>query len=194
MSKQWRAVAVMSVDGVVSPPDGSPPNRASQGGWTSEEDKHVLNDELSRADVVVMGRKTYEQSGRFMVLDKHHVAVVGSSTAAMFRRGFSEMWSSAKTIVQYTHARRFYDYLTDECGDPRVLICGGPATYRLFRRMIDTWTIVLEPMLLGGNHSLLENRNESMHAQELTLWGHEVLNNRGTLRLTYRRTGSPEKL
>ncbi len=160
----WEAVAVMSVDGFIAPYDKAPPNRASHGGWTSDEDKEVLKERIECADAIVVGHRTWEQSGKFL-----------------------RKLTGIKPVIVFTRNQSPAD-ITQELSDHHeILVCGGANTYSAFAYLIDMWTVVTEPVLMGRGVKMFGNRfglDNSAH-RKLYLVSSKRLNNRGTTRALY---------
>jgi len=182
----WEAIAVASVDGFIAPHDGAAPDRASRGGWTSEEDKDVLRERIAESDAVVVGGKTWRQSGRFL-------KAAGASLIVVLSRGLTDLLDD-KQVAKLSHRLGKPADKTWRATSPgaiadglsgfnHVLVCGGAETYNAFAHRIDMWTIVTEPVLMGSGVKLFGH--SPGYRRELDLIHSSRLNNRGTTRSLY---------
>ncbi|PIR82483.1 hypothetical protein COU20_02150 [Candidatus Kaiserbacteria bacterium CG10_big_fil_rev_8_21_14_0_10_59_10] len=120
--------------------------------WTSREDKRLLREVLDSADVVLVGRKTYELA-RTRLERRGRNCIVLTRSAAGVRRVHERLaFLNPKKENVRAFIRRH--------GYRRVVILGGTETYTYCRDagMLDELYLTIEPVLFGKGLPLLAGK------------------------------------
>ncbi|MDO8620067.1 MAG: dihydrofolate reductase family protein [bacterium] len=169
--------------------DGKITNGKKEGTeWTSKEDQKFFRGELDRADVVILGRKTFEAIPRPLtprnriVFSQRKPAVI----PAPARR--SPLGAGGEAGIQdtfYFHGtpRELLNHCA-KCRWNRVVIAGGTSIYQWFlkHKLVDEMYITVEPIVFGSGKPFLA---EGSFAENWTLVSVKKLNKSGTLLLHY---------
>lgn len=148
---------VMSANGLTTRGDESPSS------WASVEDQEHFAQLREKADVIIMGRKTYEEV-------KSHIKNDGKLRIVMSRATHEPRNVLAELKVQ---------------GHSNVLLVGGSELNATFfeEKLIDEIYLTIEPELFAEGLPLAQGLS---HGVELELITVKQLNPRGTLLLHYR--------
>jgi dihydrofolate reductase len=160
------------MDGYIARADRSPPNQERYGGWTSQQDKRILIDQMTAATTLIVGRVTWEQMWR---VTKPGLAWRTKDKLIVTRNGVSPRLLSE--IAVPPDLARIKRILLRAPHPARPLVMGGSLTYSLLAPIVDKWIVVVEPVLLGGGVRMLDLADEVR--LRLTSW--EALNDRGTM-------------
>jgi dihydrofolate reductase len=176
-----RLVACLSVDGRISVSDDKPPNQRAKGGWTSPEDKELFRDELKEADIVLMGRRTYEIS-----------PAMGKPTVVL-TKGSVLTHPKVKPVMKLLTGKKseMEDFLAG-FHNARVLLCGGAQAYTSMLQMglVDSMSIVVEPIILGSGPTFCSPHLFWTEASSYVLQHKRtnLLGCNGTIHIEYERT------
>ncbi len=166
-------IAAMSIDGFIAPADKSSlPSTV----WTSREDWQFFTKKSKELQTLIMGSKTFETIRK--VLPERKMIV---------------MTSDPKRYAAYDDHDLFFTSLEPEeiladlaqKGVKKVALCGGAHIYSLFlqKKLVDRMFLTVEPYLFGDGVKLLTGKID----QDFTLLNQEILNEKGTLLLEYRK-------
>lgn len=144
-----RLIACLSIDGRISRAPDALPNQVAKGGWTSAADKDHFRTELDRADIVLMGRRTFEMTPS-----------MGKPTAVLTHKSIVAH-SINKSIIELLDGKRdkIVQWL-ESIHNSRVLLCGGAEAYTTLLQMglVDSMSIVIEPLALNVGPSFTTQR------------------------------------
>jgi dihydrofolate reductase len=172
-----RLVVCMSVDGRISRTPDAAPNQVAKGGWTSPEDKEHFRRELKEADVVLMGRRTYE------------IAPPMGKPTAVFSHYMSHSLPKKPIMKVLDGKREQLEEWLASMHNSRVLLCGGAAAYTAMMQfgLVDSLAITIEPVLLnhGPSFSLQSIFWPETSERRLTHVRTSLLNGSGTVHLEY---------
>jgi dihydrofolate reductase len=174
-----RMIACMSMDGYISRGDGEVPNQIRYGGWTSPEDKEIFKSELVKADILLMGRRTYETMPR----SKKQTMVITSSDS---RQGVD---AAGIVLPDRDAVAHWLDY-EGEQGAGLVLLCGGCMTYSSMLQwdLVDEIVLVVEPIIFGKGVPLTSCEDGPLgDVLKFTLKSGSKMNSEGSLCLRYAR-------
>lgn len=174
-------IAVISLDGRLTPPGQSGP------GFASAEDQAWFKHALGEFDCAVLGRATYDTIRDEVAAQPRRglLRVVMTRTpaahAAEARPGAVEFTDAAPAAILADLARR---------GHARCAILGGGQVYREFldAGLVEAMWLTLEPVVLGGGTPLADGgpvRDGRFRLGEMRLLGSD------TLLLNYQKPGRP---
>ncbi len=160
--------------------DGKITNGKKEGTeWTSKEDQKFFKSELDRADVVVLGRKTFEAIPR--PLTPRNRIIFSQSPLV---KGVSP---SAETgVVYFKGSQTKLLTLLKKMKWNRVVVAGGASIYDWFlkNKLVDEIYLTLEPVVFGSGKPFLKKGN---FGGNWTLVSVKKLNEKGTLLLHYKK-------
>lgn len=173
-----RMIVCMSLDGRVADGGGSA-NQLACGGWTSPEDKARFREDVGKADMLLIGRKTAQSMPNLKI----PVVVVSRSLDIIPQAsGLVDVLRPDKDVIIKFLER--HDGAT-------VLLCGGVMTYDLMLRagLVDEIVMTIEPVVLlsGPTLAACNGAVRGVPLHEFKLIGYGLLNQNGTLRAEYRR-------
>jgi dihydrofolate reductase len=179
-----RLSVCVSLDGRVATSVDTPPNQEKFGGWTSEDDKRVFNDNVDWADLLLVGMKTLEQCPRLVKMGRP-VVVVSRKTPPKW-----QILTAPKIVHPDKNSLISWLKVFD---DKKILLCGGVMTYGTFLQfgLVDEMSITVEPIILNTGPSftfqgLINKTTEQTHFQMVSS---NRLNKRGTILLLYKKVG-----
>jgi dihydrofolate reductase len=148
--------------------------------WASPEDQQFFADLKQQHNLIVMGRKTYQEAKPVLKLDPAILRVVMTHEPENFSSEEvpGQLEFSAETPVQLIKR------LADE-GYTEMLLVGGSqlAAAFLTKKLIDTIWLTIEPMFFGVGVPLFSH--ESPLDVNLCLEELRQLNDQGTILLKY---------
>ncbi|MDO8594033.1 MAG: dihydrofolate reductase family protein [bacterium] len=144
--------------------------------WTSKEDKEFFHQELNRADVAIMGRKTFDAIKRPLTLRNRIV----------FTHFASVIPAEAGTQVGFSGGKRKLLKLLKSQNWTRIAIVGGTSIYDWFlgHNLVNEMYLTVEPVIFGAGRPLLSK--ERMTLARFKLASSKQLNSQGTLLLHYK--------
>lgn len=156
--------AAISLDGYIAVNSRTVPK------WTSTEDWQWFQAELAKADVLIVGRTTFELAKKR--LQKRNTVVLTSKVKTI-TRAEGVVWINPKKI-------NFAEYLSMY---RRVAIIGGAQVYAemLAQKLCTDVYLTVEPVILGSGIPWLP---KTISAQ-MKLYSVKKLNKRGTILLHY---------
>jgi len=167
-------VAVQSIDGKITKRDN--PHQHS---WASKEDQEFFYDLISKSNLIVMGRKTYEAAKDHIRLKEGKLRVVLTSSPQKYKdkevMGQLEFVNmSPEELVEMLKNRNFKELLLVGGGDINTIF--------LEKGLVDEMYITLEPQLFGKGKAIASITKDL----DIALISHKKLNKRGTLLLHYK--------
>jgi dihydrofolate reductase len=169
---KYIAIAAMTLDGKIA----TDKNQLSFD-WTSEEDKNWFKQSIKPADIVIIGRHTFDtiKSRR----PKRNYLVLTSRVKKLEEK-FPNVWfCNPKTVnIHQLVAKNKYKH---------VAIVGGSIVYGYFleKGWLDELYLTLEPLTFGGGIGLFATKKIKKYNFQLA-WV-KKLNKRGTLLLKYKK-------
>ncbi|MEK7169840.1 MAG: dihydrofolate reductase family protein [Patescibacteria group bacterium] len=165
--------AALSLDGRIT--DG----RKEGSDWTSREDKKFFQSELDKADVVIMGRKTFEAIKRPLTPRNRIVFTRSSSSVIFLKKGIQNRIPFSGTPAQLHRLLREQQWT-------RIAIVGGTSIYDWFlkRTLVDEMYLTLEPVAFGSGKPFT-NQN-LRHPTRFRLFSIKKLAKQGALVLHYK--------
>lgn len=144
--------------------------------WTSPEDKQFYVSMLKKADVIVMGNRTFQTFSRY---PKNSRWIIYTSRPEKFENPKPQVIKAEATSE---NPKALIERLEKE-GCKEVAICGGASIYSLFMDagLIDTLYLTVEPVTFGSGVKLFQNE----HNFKLDLIKSEKLNDQGTMLMEY---------
>ncbi len=148
--------------------------------WTSKEDQEQFFRLIEHAELILMGRKTYEHARHLMKHTKGRLRIVLTSHPENFASDaipnqleFSS--ENPKVLVKKLADRGF----------SQALLVGGSHTNTAFltKNLIDELWLTIEPVIFPTGTPLF---TEGVHTQKLKLLSIEKLNSQGTLLAKYK--------
>lgn len=166
---RYTLIAAVSIDGKIT--HG---NREGSE-WTSREDKQFFKQELDRAHVVAMGRRTFESIRRLCPRNR----IVFTRRPGLVRPSGHE----GKKHLAFTGTDRELEKLLTTHNWSRIVIAGGTEIYDWFlvRGLVDQMYITVEPRVFGTGKPLCT----VPFLKRLSLTRITTLNARGTVLLRY---------
>jgi len=166
-------IAAMSIDGFIAPADKeSLPSTT----WTSKEDWQFFTKKSKEFGTMIMGSKTFETIKK-----------------ALPERKTIVMTSAPERYLSYNDPNLFFTSLEPEeilvdlaqKGVKKVALCGGAHIYSLFlqKGLVDRMFLTVEPYIFGDGIKLLTEKID----QDFILLNQEILNEKGTLVLEYKK-------
>ena len=145
--------------------------------WTSREDKRWFKQSLKPADVIIIGRHTFEtiKNNKF----KRHYLVLTSRVKVMEQKLPNVWFCNPKALnIRQLILKKGYKH---------VAIVGGSIVYGYFleKGWLDELYLTLEPLAFGGGISLFETKKIKQYKFQLAQV--KKLNQRGTLLLKYKK-------
>ncbi len=180
--------AAVSLDGRITA------GKTEGSAWTSKEDKSFFQRELDRADVAVMGRKTFDAIRRPLT-PRNRIVFTRSSFAEQKLLGFTrsrpfcysqEQQNGQGATICFSGTRQGLLTVLHERGWHRVAIVGGTSIYDWFlkRNLVDEIYLTLEPVIFGSGKPL--TAQSLTHLSRFKLASTKRLNRYGTLLLHYK--------
>lgn len=162
----FTAYVAASIDGRISLKTRERPN------WTSPEDWEFLQEQLRKADAVVVGKNTYIAAKKR--LDKRTTFVLSSKVKTLVQKGTVTFVNPAHTDLK----KLFSPYRT-------VAIVGGSRVYQtmLDKKLLDELFVTIEPLVFGRGKAMFEGGSKT---KQFTLTSVKKINNGGTLLLHYK--------
>ena len=162
---RYVAYVATSIDGKISLTRNKMPV------WTSKEDWKFLQDELSKAEAVVVGRNTYKAAAKH--LRKRNTYVLSSRVKNIFR----------KDTVTFINPKRV-DLRELFSSYKRVAILGGGRVYQtmLEKKLLDEIYVTIEPLIFGRGKEMFVGGTDTI---QLHLLSTLKLNKKGSLLLHY---------
>lgn len=155
-------------------------NDPHQHTWASREDQDHFYKEIKKAQLIIMGRKTYEVAKPHIVLTPKTLRVVLTKSPEKYSKKqvknqleFSS--DNPKTLVKELEKR----------GYKKALLVGGEKTNTQFLKdnLVNYIHLTIEPFLFGSGKSIV---SESQLVKNLTLESTKKLNKQGTLLAKYK--------
>lgn len=147
--------------------------------WTSTEDQKYFAGLIEKAELILMGRKTYEAAKGFMQHRSGRLRTVFTKYPEKYTD--AAIPGQLEFTADSPHA--VLDSLTKR-GFTQALLVGGATLNTAFleENFIDELWLTVEPVVLGDGNLLFANYTEP---KKLKLLSVEKLNNRGTILLKY---------
>lgn len=166
---EFVAIVAVSADGKIAPTKNYTTN------WTSKEDKDFLHSELDSADLVIVGRKTFELAQK--PLSKRR-CLVFSRSRTLSENPNIEFINPQNIDLRSLAKQRKYK---------KVAILGGEQVYTLCLRKgwIDNIYLTVEPIIFGKGLSIF-NLSGSFAEIKLRLLFIDKLNSHGSLIVKYK--------
>jgi dihydrofolate reductase len=151
--------------------------------WTSKEDKKRFVEKTKKAQIMILGSKTFDTfqkplPGRTHIIYSRNPEKYTQDLLLRFS------WHQLPNEIQITneHPQTLIGRLKKE-GVPEIIICGGSEIYTLFMEtgLVQTIYMTIEPVFFGTGISLFNKKRENSH---LTLVSEEKTES-GTLFLEY---------
>lgn len=161
--------------------DGKITNGRNEGTeWTSKEDKKFFYEELDRADVIVLGRKTFEVIARPLTPRNRIVF-----TRKRLFSNSQEFKNKTGEMVAFSGSPKKLLSCISRHGWWRILIAGGGSLYAWFlkNKLVDEIYITLEPLVLGSGKPFLSSLAS---ATSWVLMSVKKINEKGTILLHYK--------
>ncbi len=170
---RYVALAAVTVDGKIAK------NPQHFSNWTSPEDKVFLRRELSKSDVIIVGRNTYETAKK--PLSKRNCIVLTSKVRTISVEAENLVLVNPKTVNLKTLIRKL--------GYVEVAVLGGAQTYQycLDRGLLDEIYLTIEPLTFSSGINLFSS--DKPKVRQWNLVSVKKLNHLGTILLHYRRAG-----
>lgn len=166
----YSIVAAISCDGKITKGNSLGSN------WTSKEDKKFLHKELDEADVILIGRKTYEIAEKYLA----------ERNCLVFTRKikFPEVMSDKVTFFNL-ESGDIKKYLKER-NYKKAVILGGTEIYSYFleKNLTDEICLTIEPLIFGEGLSLASLKVPFKNKLELK--SVKKLNRVGTLLVRYK--------
>lgn len=148
-------------------------------GWTSIEDKKHFKNIIDENNLIIMGRKTYEDSAPIINNMPGKLRVIITKNPEKYK--FNEVPSQ----LEFTNEnppellRRL-----SEAGYKQVILAGGAEINKLFiaSNLIDELWLTVEPVILGKGNNLIASLKITKNMKLLSV---DKLNRNGTLLLKY---------
>ncbi len=169
MSPEVNAIAAMTLDGKIAR------HAHHMSDWTSVEAKAFLHEELDASDVVIVGKTTYDIA--FEPLSKRNCIVLTRGVSIREQRSDSLVYFNATAADVREELSRYR----------RAALLGGTQVYTYFleQNLIDRLYLTIEPLVFGSGLPLF-NSTELLETR-FVLASHRVLNDSGTVLLTYEK-------
>jgi len=121
--------------------------------WTSPEDKQFYVSKIKEADVIVMGRRTFESVQKF---PRDSRWLIYTSNPSEFKNPKPEVIKAEGTNED---PNKLIDRLKKE-GCQKIAICGGSSIYTIFIKagLIDRLYLTIEPVVFGQGVSLFNDQ------------------------------------
>src|SRR3989338_10272303 len=147
--------------------------------WASPEDGVYFKKYRSEADVIVMGRRTYETIKKTVDLSMKAVRVVMTHSPEKYHN--DEI--PDKLVFTSESPRKILEQYTKK-GLNKMLVVGGPGVFMHFfqEKCIDEVVYTLEPLIFGKGNDLVLDRIDI----KFELIESRRLNKQGTLFLRYK--------
>lgn len=148
--------------------------------WTSPQDQKMYFKKLDKAQLIMMGAKTYEQAKHLIKHKKGRIRIIFTRNTKKYKKeevpGMLEFTSDNPTIV----LKKF-----ENKGIKEALLVGGAEINSLFlkKNLVSEIHLTIEPLLFGSGKNIFEEMN---FGSELTLTRVRKLNAQGTLQLIYK--------
>ncbi|GEM_PF-6647395 len=170
-SRVYHIVAAISLNGKITDAEGYFPS--------SPEDRQWLTQKIKASDVLVMGRKTFEQ----------HVKRVGAKPIIVFTRAVNSLRSASPEIakVYFFHdKKKDLIELLDLLEFQKITILGGAEIYHWFvkEKLLTDVFLTVEPVILDAGKNFLSGQA----LNPLPIWklkSTKKLNQKGTLLFHY---------
>ncbi|MFW6283195.1 MAG: dihydrofolate reductase family protein [Minisyncoccales bacterium] len=172
MKANFTLMAVMTLNGKIARHSEELVN------WSSQEDKELLKAEIEKADLLIMGRKTYET-----VKNK-----IKKKCLVFSRKKFqkSELIASGKENIIFINPQKknLNDFLMKNNLE-NILVLGGKKTYDWFfeNKLVNDLLLTIEPIIFKKGLSLIE---KDYFKKSLKLMDFKKLNSQGTIFLHYK--------
>lgn len=147
--------------------------------WNSPEDQKHFQQVIAENEVIIMGRKTYEDAKDSMTLSPDKLRIVMTHNPENFQQDavagqleFTDL--SPKELIQRLESE----------GKQKVLLASGAGLNGLFLEagLVDQLWITLEPLLFGSGNGMLSSIQSEIALKLISV---EQLNSQGTLLLKY---------
>lgn len=147
--------------------------------WTSTEDQEYFAGLIEKAELILMGRRTYEAAKGFMQHRSGRLRTVFTKYPEKYTD--AAIPGQLEFTADSPHA--VLDSLTKR-GFTQALLVGGANLNTVFLKeaLIDELWITIEPLVLGEGNPLFANYKEYKSLKLLSL---EKLNDKGTVLLKY---------
>lgn len=151
--------------------------------WTSSEDQDIYFGKITRAKLIVMGRKTYEQAKHLM---KHNAS---RTRVVMTRNPRKYAGVAVPHVLEFTSdtpakiVERF-----EKRGVREALVVGGQEINHAFLEagLVSELYVTLEPHIFGTGKSMFQEKSLDVSVK---LKKTEILNKKGTVLLMYKVEG-----
>lgn len=167
---KFYAIAAATIDGFIARYSG---HKTS---WTSNEDKRQLHEKIIKADVLLLGHKTFEISKKW--LSKRNCVVLSKKSNGIEQKNeFLTFINPAKTdLKKFFEKKRF----------KKACILGGQKTYSFFleKNLLDEIFLTIEPIAFGKGITMFGKKVET---KKFKLVSAKKLNKNGTILLQYRK-------
>lgn len=171
--QRFMMVAGTTLNGKISDSEGS------FAAFSSTEDQKWLKSCIDDADVIIVGRKTYEKHIESGSINKPHIV-------------FTQQIKGIQLIDHQTHyfndSKNELINLCDVLQYKTITVLGGAEIYHWFlkEKLFSDIYLTIEPFLAGDGLNLLKGHS-FMEEEKWKLKTAETLNNQGTLLLHYQK-------
>ncbi len=162
-------VAVCTIDGKIAR------NSKHMTDWSSKEDKDFLHEKMDGADVILVGRTTFEVAKE--PLSKRNCIVFTSSVKKPEKRGNAVFLNPENSdIAAYA----------SKMGYKKICVLGGSKTYSYLveNDLADEIFLTIEPLVFGEGINIF---SREVGTKKFELLKMQKLNEHGTVLLHYRR-------
>ena len=170
MKPNYYAVAAISIDGFIARYPGE-----SSRQWTSKEDYRHLQKMENRADVLLLGRTTYEVARKG--LSKRNCIVLTGKVKGVKRIGekLTFLNPENKNLEKFIEEKKYR----------KVCVLGGRGAYNycLEKNLLDELWITIEPVLFGAGIGMFSKK---VTLKKMKLVSAKKLNKKGTILLHYK--------
>jgi len=168
---RYYAVAAVTIDGFIA---RYPKHR---GRWTSREDYRHLQEMENKADVLLLGRTTYEVAKK--ALSRRNCIVLTGRVKGIKKINDRLVYINPKkaSVEKFVKKNKYR----------KVCVLGGRGAYNycLRKNLLDELWITLEPLLFGSGIGMF---SEGIVERRMKLVSVKKLNKKGSLLLHYRKS------
>jgi dihydrofolate reductase len=171
MKVNYYAVAAVSIDGFIA----RYPGHKSK--WTSKEDYRHLQAMENKADVLLLGKTTYETAKKS--LSRRNCIVLTSKVNGMKKVN--------ERLVYINPKKASLESFVEETRYKNVCVLGGRGAYNycLRKNLIDEIWLTIEPLLFGSGIGMF---SAEIATRKMRLVSVKKLNKNGTLLLHYKKS------
>ncbi|MBI2597952.1 MAG: dihydrofolate reductase [Candidatus Diapherotrites archaeon] len=164
------AVAAVTIDGFIARFPGH------KSDWTSKEDKAHLHKMEKAADVLLLGRASFEVAKK--KLSKKNCLVLSRKVNGIRKKTKNLTFLNPKSV----DVKKF----VKDCGYKKICVLGGRAAYNycLKKNLLDEIFVTIEPIVFGKGIPMFDS---AVKTKTFTLVLAKKLNAKGTLLLHYKK-------